>query len=213
MLDFDRVSAATVASEPFPFAIIPCAVAEQFRAAVEGDYPQIARSGSFPLPALSYGPSFAQLIGELTGAEMRKIVEQKFHIDLAERPVMVTVRGQCTARDGNIHADSATKLITMLLYTNRSWECASARLRILRSATNLDDYAAEVPAEESTLVMFRNRPNAWHGFAPFHGQRRVIQVNWVTNESVVAREQKRHRLSAFFKRLVSPGVKAHAAAH
>jgi hypothetical protein len=213
MLDFERVSATIVQSEPFPFAIIPGVVATEFRAAVEADYPAIARYGSFPLPSLSYGPSFAQLIADLTGDRMRGIVEQKFRIDLADRPVMVTVRGQCTARDGNIHADSATKLITMLLYTNRSWECASARLRVLRSPINLEDYAAEVPAEESTLVMFRNGPKAWHGFAPFHGQRRVIQVNWVTDASVVAREQGRHRLSAFFKRLVSPGANAHAAAH
>ena len=125
------------------------------------------------MTALSYGPAFAQLIGELTGETMRVIVERKFGIDLSGRPVMVTVRGQCTARDGNIHSDSATKLITMLLYTNRAHECASARLRILRSSTNLDDYAAEVPPEESTLVIFRNGPRAWHGFAPFHGQRRV----------------------------------------
>ena len=29
-------------------------------------------------------------------------------------------------------------------------------------------------------MIFKNGPKAWHGFAPFHGQRRVIQVNWVT---------------------------------
>jgi hypothetical protein len=101
----------------------------------------------------------------------------------------------------------------MLLYTNRAHECASARLRLLRSPTNLDDYAAEVPPEESTLVIFKNGPNAWHGFAPFHGQRRVIQANWVTDERVVTREQARHRVSAFFKRLVSPANKTHAAAY
>jgi hypothetical protein len=100
----------------------------------------------------------------------------------------------------------------MLLYTNRNWECASARLRLLRSATELDDYAAEVPPDESTLVIFRNTANAWHGFAPFHGQRRVIQVNWVTDARVVALEEARHRLSAFFKRLVFDR-KTHAAAH
>ena len=213
MLEFERLNAAQIAGEPFPFAIIPGVVAEQFRAPIDADYPAISRYGSFPLTALSYGPAFAQLIGELTGETMRVIVERKFAIDLSGRPVMVTVRGRCTARDGNIHADSATKLITMLLYTNRAHECASARLRILRSSTNLDDYAAEVPPEESTLVIFRNGPSAWHGFAPFHGQRRVIQVNWVRDASVVAREHARHRLSAFFKRLVSPGHKAHAAAH
>jgi len=44
---------------------------------------------------------------------------------------------------------------------------------------------------------------AWHGFEPVDGLRRVIQVNWVTDQSVVRREQARHRMSAFFKRLGS----------
>jgi SM-20-related protein len=213
MLEFERIRAAKVEREPFPFAIIPAAVAPEFRASIEAGYPRIDRYGSFPLPALSYGVAFAALIAELTGPRMRELVETKFDIDLSARPVMVTVRGQCTARDGNIHTDSTTKLITMLLYTNRAHECASARLRLLRSRDNLDDYAAEVPPEESTLVIFKNGPTAWHGFAPFHGQRRVIQVNWVTDERIVAREQARHRVSALFKRLVSPAKKAHAAAH
>lgn len=201
MLDFERLNRATVVAEPFPFAIVPEFVTQGARADVEADYPRIDRSGSFPLAALSYGPAFARLIDELTGESLRAIVSRKFDIELTARPVMVTVRGQCTARDGHIHTDSATKLITMLLYTNRSWECASARLRLLRSPTRLDDYAAEVPPAEATLVIFRNGPNAWHGFAPFHGQRRVIQVNWVADARVVAREQRRHCVSAFFKRL------------
>jgi SM-20-related protein len=213
MLEFARLETAEVTAEPFPFTIVPGFVAPDFRDAIEADYPRIDRYGSFPLASLSYGPAFRQMIDELTGPTMRKLVARKFDIDLESRPVMVTVRGRCTSRDGHIHTDSTTKLITMLLYTNRSWECASARLRLLRSPTDLDNYLAEVPPEESTLVVFRNGPKAWHGFAPFHGQRRVIQVNWVTDASVVAREQARHRISAFFKRLISDRGKAHAAAH
>jgi hypothetical protein len=213
MLDFARLDAAQVTTEPFPFAIVPAFVAPECRNAVEADYPHIERPGSFPLASLSFGAAFRQMIDELTGAKMREFVARKFAIDLESRPVMVTVRGRCTARDGRIHTDSETKLITMLLYTNRSWECGSARLRLLRSADDLENYAAEVPPEESTLVIFRNGPKAWHGFAPFHGQRRVIQVNWVTDEGVVAREQTRHRVSAFFKRLMSNGGRAHGDAH
>lgn len=212
MLDFDRLAAARVEADPFAYVIVPQFILAQSRAAVEADFPQIVRSGSFPLGTLQYGPSFTALIAELTGPAMRALVEEKFAIDLGKRPVMVTVRGMCTARDGNIHTDSTTKLITMLLYVNRSWECERARLRLLRSADNLEDFAAEVPAEEATLVIFKNQPNAWHGFAPFHGQRRVIQVNWVTDESVVSREQARHSVSAFFKRLLMP-ARTHAAQH
>jgi hypothetical protein len=209
MLDLERLDTAKIVQEPFPYVIVPGIVHEQSRAAIEGDFPAIAKSGSFPLASLRFGPMFGKLIEDLSGPQMRAIVARKFGLDLENKPVMVTVRGMCTARDGHIHTDSKSKLITMLFYFNRSWECASARLRLLHSPDNLEDFAAEVPAEESTLVVFKNGPNAWHGFAPFHGRRRVIQVNWVADESVVSREQARHRVSAFFKRLLQP-AKAHA---
>lgn len=210
MLDFERLDATDVAQEPFPYFIVPNFVLSDARGAIEGDFPAIKRSGSFPLPSLSFGPAFRSLIDGLSGPEMKQQVERKFGIDLKDKPVMATVRGMCTARDGHIHTDNTSKIVTLLLYTNRSWECASARLRLLRSPDNLEDYAAEVPPEEGTLVVFRNGPKAWHGFAPFHGQRRVVQVNWVTGEDVVSREQARHRFSAFFKRLFAP-ASAHAA--
>ncbi len=210
MLDFARLEQAGAAEEPFPYVIVPGFVRREARAAIESDFPAIVRSGSFPLASLSFGPTFGKLIERLSGPRMQSIVEKKFAIDLENRPVMVTVRGTCATHDGRIHTDSTSKLITVLLYTNKSWECASARLRLLRSPDNLEDFAAEIPAEEGTLVIFKNGPTAWHGFAPFHGQRRVIQVNWVTDASVVSREQARHRVSAFFKRLRGP-AKAHAA--
>ena len=68
--------------------------------------------------------------------------------------------------------------------------------------TDLDDVIAEVPPDEGTLLIFRNDPNAWHGFHAFEGPRRVIQLNWVTDMGVVRREQTRHRISAFFKACV-----------
>ena len=76
----------------------------------------------------------------------------------------------------------------------------SSDLRILRSPT-LDDAAEEVPPTGGTLLVFRRSERSWHGHQPFEGQRRAIQMNWVTDAGVVAYEQRRHRVSAFFKRL------------
>ena len=212
IVDMERLRGAGVAREPFPYLILPNFVRSEALARIEKDFPAIGRSGSFPLASLTYGPAFSALIGAMTGSDMKALIEDKFAVDLSGNPVMTTVRGMCTARDGHIHTDSNSKLITMLLYTNRSWECESARLRLLRSPDNLEDYAAEVPPCEGTLVVFRNGPKAWHGFAPFHGQRRVVQINWVKSDAVAAREQARHRVSAFFKRFFAP-AKAHAAQH
>ncbi len=212
MLDLDRLKATPVADVPFPFLIVPNFVRSEATPRIAADFPEVAKAGSFPLPSLDYGPAFEELIDGLTSPEMTRIVEEKFGIDLSGRPTMATVRGRCEARDGQIHTDSKTKLITLLLYMNDHADADIGRLRILRSSTDLNDMAAEVPADEGTLLLFLNGPSAWHGFEPFSGPRRVIQVNWVTDETVVRREQTRHRLSAFFKRLVSKSAR-HAAAY
>ena len=212
LLDLDRLKATPVADVPFPFLIVPGFVRAAATPRIAADFPEVAKAGSFPLPSLDYGPAFEALIDSLTSPAMTRIVEEKFGIDLSGRPTMATVRGRCEARDGQIHTDSKTKLITLLLYMNDHADADIGRLRILRSSTDLNDMAAEVPADEGTLLLFLNGPNAWHGFEPFSGPRRVIQVNWVTDESVVRREQTRHRLSAFFKRLVSKSAR-HAAAY
>ena len=92
---------------------------------------------------------------------------------------------------------------------NNAWEAKTGRLRLLRSPDNLEDMIAEVPPDEGTLLIFKNQPNAWHGFHPFEGPRRVIQLNWVTDMGVVKREQFRHRVSAFFKRLRGKPAQEH----
>lgn len=209
LLDLDRLSATQVEPVPFPFLILPNFVRSGATAGVLADFPEVSQAGSFPLPSLSFGPAFRSLIDALMSPEMTRIVEEKFGIDLSSRPTMATVRGRCEARDGQIHTDSKTKIVTLLLYMNDHADAAKGRLRILRSSSDLNDMAAEVPSDEGTLLLFLNGPNAWHGFEPFSGPRRVIQVNWVTDDAVVRREQSRHRVSAFFKRLVSK----HAAAH
>ena len=216
MVDLERLVSASVQQAPYPFAIVPGFVRSDALTAIDSDFPKVETAGSFPLASLHYGPAFSELIAELASTRMAAIVADKLKIDLTGRPVMVTVRGQCSARDGQIHTDSTTKLVTMLLYMNRKDESERGRLRILRSSTDLNDYAAEIPPDEGTLLIFRNGPNAWHGFEPVDGMRRVIQVNWVTDESVVRREEARHRLSAFIKRLgglFSGGAGKHAAAH
>ena len=108
--------------EPFPYLIVPGFLRLDGRAAVASDFPRIDQPGSFPLGDLSYGPAFAALIRELEGEKVRRAFAEKFAIDLYGRPTMITVRGQARPGDGTIHADSATKLITVLLYMNEAWE-------------------------------------------------------------------------------------------
>ncbi len=209
-IDLEAFEAAPLTREPFAHAMVPHFVKHTAMAGINADYPLVTHPGSFPLPTLKYGPAFAGLIAAIQGPEFTRAVERKLGVDLTGRPTMVTARGVSAARDGQIHTDSRTKLITVLIYMNNAWEAKTGRLRLLRGPDDLEDVIAEVPPEEGTLLIFRNQPNAWHGFHAFEGPRRVIQLNWVTDESVVWREQTRHKVSAFFKRLRgrSPGVQA-----
>jgi hypothetical protein len=198
-IDIDALERASLIGEPFPYLMVPNFVTPNAIDGINADFPAISKHGSFPLPTLKYGPAFARFMDAIQGPEFESAVARKFGIDLSKRPVMITVRGQSRAQDGQIHTDSVTKLITVLIYMNDKWESPVGRLRLLRSADNLNDVIAEVPPEQGTLLIFKNQPNAWHGFEPFEGPRRVIQLNWVTDEGVVWREQTRHKISAFFK--------------
>ena len=205
-IDLDAFNAVPLTRQPFPFLMVPRFVKPEAMTAINADYPLVAHPGSFPLPTLEYGPAFAAFIAAIEGPAFTSAVEKKLGLDLKGRPTMVTARGISAARDGQIHTDSRTKLVTVLIYMNNDWEAKTGRLRLLRGPDNLDDVIAEVPPDQGTLLIFKNEPNAWHGFHAFEGPRRVIQLNWVTDMGVVKREQARHRVSAFFKRLRGRGA-------
>ena len=201
--DLYRLSHITtpLISDPFDHVIVPGFVREAACAEIESDFPAIESGGSYPAASLSGGASFKAFLGELESQAMREAVEAKFEIDLTGRPTMVTLRGQSRAKDGRIHTDSATKLMTALIYMNPAWEADGGRLRLLRDAQDIENYAAEVPPARGTLLMFRCTPNAFHGHKPYVGARRSIQLNWLTSAAVLKRETTRHGLSAWTKRI------------
>jgi hypothetical protein len=122
-------------------------------------------------------------------------------MDLRNRPATLTVRGMTRAKDGQIHLDSKTKLITVLVYLNSDWGDAGGQLRLLRSPTDIEDVVTEIPPHFGSMVAFRCRPNAWHGHKPYVGVRRALQLNWVTDASAARTNVWRHSLSCFLKRL------------
>jgi hypothetical protein len=136
----------------------------------------------------------------LTSDAFRAAFEEKFRLSLRGRATMVTVRGRCGLRDGNIHTDSASKVITVLIYLNSHWEGTGGCLRLLRSAEDIDAVITEIPPLDGTLVAFRRSDNSFHGHKRFLGPRRVIQLNWVTGKRVQLFETVRHRLTAWLKR-------------
>jgi SM-20-related protein len=201
VLDLDRLREAPLERDPFDFVVVEEFVRRDALPALVADFPAIRGHGSFPIESLKYGPAFGDLVAALTGPQLAAAVGEKFAVDLGGRPTLLTVRGMGDGKDGRIHTDSATKIVTLLLYMNPVWDAAEGRLRLLRGPGDLDDYAREVAPLAGRMLAFRRSERSFHGHRPYLGPRRALQLNWVTDRAVVRRELGRHRWSARLKAL------------
>ena len=200
LLDIEALARTPLETEPYEHLIVRNFVPRANMQAVFASYPEIAQPGSFPLTTLKYSGVFADLIAELDSPAFREPLEQKFGVELADKPTMFTARGQCRSEDGKIHTDSKTKILTVLLYLNDDWMTDGGRLRLLTSGEDIEAVAKEIPPDFGTLLVFKRSEKSWHGHLPYEGPRRAIQMNWVTSGRVKAWEQFRHKVSAAVKR-------------
>jgi SM-20-related protein len=199
-IDVARVSQAPLQTAPYEHIVISGFIRDAWKERIYNDYPEIKTAGSLPLNTTTYGPNFQRLIDEMNSDEFRAAVEKKFNVALKGKPTMFTVRGNCRMKDGKVHTDSESKIITVLLYMNQPWQNQGGRLRLLKS-NNLEDIATEISPDIGTLLIFKRSNSSWHGHLPFEGERKVIQMNWVTEQKYVDREQKRHLWSFIAKKL------------
>ena len=203
VLDADALRKATLVPEPFPYLIIDNIIRPEVLSDVVGSFPAIKKRGSFPPHAVACSGLFATLMQEMQSDELRDLIGKRLGMDLTNRPPMITVRGRTSEKDGEIHTDSTSKLVTVLLYLNPGWVSPVGRLRLLYNNRDLVPYAAEISPEAGRCLIFKVTPNCWHGHEPFVGERRTIQLNYVSSDKVRDRELNRHRLSAFLKQLFS----------
>jgi len=203
ILDFDRLRAAPVSTDPFAHVLLPRFVRPEALPEVVAALPEMRGRGSFPIGALRLGPAAQGLVAGLEGDIFRQIIAEKFNLELDGAPLMTTLRGNSGEKDGQIHTDSVAKRVTILLYLNpgTEWNREEGRLRLLRNGTDLDNYAVEVPPTDGALLVFPNGPATFHGHKTFVGQRYVIQMNYMTTGAKAKAEMRRHHLSALVKRL------------
>lgn len=203
-LDYAKLDATPVAREPFPHVVVPDFVPPEALRAVTAALPPLNRRGSFPTTSVRLGPAADALMREMEGDRLRATIAIKFGVDLGDAPTMLTLRGRTEAKDGRIHCDSTAKLVTVLLYLNPESEAFSSQdgcLRLLRGPNDLDDYAVEVPPVNGTLLIFPNGTDSWHGHRSFTGRRYSVQLNYMTTDAKARSELRRHRISAFVKKL------------
>lgn len=204
VVDYRALAETAVASDPFDHIVVREFVPPHALRDIVRDLPPMASGGSFPPNSVKLGPAAAALVDELEGPAFRDAIARMFGLDLTDAPVMLTLRGRTREKDGRIHTDSVAKRVTVLLYLNPQtddWARQDGCLRLLRSASDLEDYAVEVPPVEGTLLVFPNGPTTFHGHKTFVGQRYAIQLNYMANDDKARSEMRRHKVSAFVKRL------------
>lgn len=202
-LNIDKLKAAKVETSPYLYTIVPGFLSPETVARINATYPKIEKGGSYPIESLDENMAIKEVIEELDGPEFQAAIAEKFGVDLDGRPKMYSLRGYTRAKDGQIHTDSKDKIITVLLYLNENWQQPGGRLRILKNGTDVDDFVAEVPPDNGTLLVFKRSDNSWHGHHPFEGPRRSLQMNWMTSEGSKGFHAIRHKLSAAVKKVMT----------
>jgi hypothetical protein len=199
-VDYDALASAPLRTDPYPFVIAEGVIASDRAADVEADFPQMDKPGSIPVAKLEYGPAFAEFVEELKSDRFRAAMAEKFGVDLTGKEILVTARGQMRITDGNIHTDTPEKLITILIYFNRDWPDRRSALRILRGGDDLENYVEEARPLLGTMVAFKVTDNCWHGHTEMMGQRKSIQMNYLSGVKLRGKHQPLHRLKGQLRR-------------
>jgi len=195
ILDLDVIQSTPLERDPFDFVVARGVFAAPALETLNRDYPAIDRPANFKPDNLSYGPAFEQLLAELDGPDFEHLIENKFGVSLGKTYKTITVRKYSEMSDGNIHTDHWSKVVTLILYFNREWTEDAGKLRLMRSIDDIEDYAVEVAPEGGTLIAFRRTAHSYHGYRPFEGERRMLQMSWVKSSKVAVYAQRLARFS------------------
>ena len=198
IFDLEALDEAPVKEHPYRYLVVPGFVRPDALAAIRRDYPDINKIGPVEPHEVASGPGFKAMVRALGSPEVAQHFARKFGADILGTPTVFKIRKYEGPQGGYIHTDSRSKLVSVLIYFNAEWHAEGGRLRVLRSATDLDDYAEEIPPLDGTLVAFRRCDHSFHGYKPYNGERRMIQMNYVDPAKLKKKDPGMGRRAARF---------------
>ncbi len=201
--DYARLAATERRDDPFPHVLVEDFVTVSVQPELISAFPAIKGPGNVEPGDVPQGPAFDRLILELESDRFRDAIAEKFDIDLSNAVPTIGVRAYAEPTDGRIHCDHRSKLITLLLYFNETWDDEGGRLRICRDQNDIEDFATEVLPLSGTLIAFRNGPTAWHGHKQHVGQRRMLQLSYRDMSGMVGIERRLSRLTKPIRRMLN----------
>jgi hypothetical protein len=207
VIDPARLDAAEVHAAPFHFLVAHGQLPgdEATRAALARDFPRYPSAGFFPYRREDCGASIVAVVEAMTAPAFADALGARIGLPgLGAFPPLVTICRHLNLRHGTIHTDSRSKIATALLYLEPEWPHGSAgALRFLRRIDSIDDMVApEIAPVYGTIAAFKRADDSFHGHLPFEGERRVIQVAWLSSAEELARKTRRGSFSRWLKRLL-----------
>lgn len=203
VIKLDSLDNAPLQTVPFPYFKVEESIYPDDVQGIINSFPDIPDGGSYNVDDVDLNEPFKSLIESIDTPEFRRIICQKFDVQVMDLPMMITLRGYSRQKDGRIHTDSKTKVATILIYLNEKWEADTGKLRVLKNGHDMNDYVDEISPGPGALLAFKVTDNCWHGYPPFEGKRQSIQINFLTSAAAGNKHRFFHRLSAKLKRLVS----------
>jgi SM-20-related protein len=200
VLNADAVRSAPLSKEPYSFFLGSGILKDEAIPELKRDFPNITKPGYLTVDEVDLKGKFKTLIDEIESDEFSSVLSEKFGINLNQYPRLTTIRKLSQAKDGRIHTDGPSKVMTLLIYMNDEWQAdGSGRLRVLYDEKNFEPYAAEVPPTMGTVFGFLRSDNSWHGHQPFAGERKVVQTAWIVDAKEIERKKKRNGMAQFLK--------------
>jgi SM-20-related protein len=200
VLNADAVRNAPLSKDPYSFFLGSGILKEDAIPELKRDFPNITKPGYLTVDEVDLKGKFKTLIDEIESDEFSGVLSEKFGMDLTQYPRLTTIRKLSQTKDGRIHTDGPSKVMTLLIYMNDEWQAdGSGRLRVLYDEKNFEPYAAEVPPTMGTVFGFLRSDNSWHGHQPFAGERKVVQTAWIVDAKEIERKKKRNGMAQFLK--------------
>jgi hypothetical protein len=193
-----------VQDKPFPFLTATNFLPDELRPQIAADFPKYTRPGFFPMEDRECGPTVRAIVRSLENPAFANRLGELLGVpNLGSLPSIVTIRKWSKETDGRIHNDGRVKVVTGLLYLNETWpDTSDGCFRVLTDSESFDHMAGpEVKPLYGYFGAFRRTDNSWHGHLPFVGERRVIQIAWLTSLEEKLRKEKRGRFTRLLKSL------------
>lgn len=202
MIDFSALRQSEVRTHPYRYMVGSGTLSPQQAADIRTDYPDIKDSGFLPLSELTATGAFKSLIDDLQSAELAEVLSERLDLELMDKPRMITVRRHSKTRDGRMHTDSESKICTMLVYLNETWEPSEGgAIRVFETDNDINTYVEEVVPLAGNVFAFARADNSWHGHAPFAGERYVVQTTFLASDDELKRKEHRGKLQTFIKKI------------